>query len=265
MSFEDGEYCVTIWRKSLESEKFMNKCPKCQQIYDDRTLSFCLEDGEKLIPFQSSFYSTPTVFIGDQKNGSVYQPKAVKSKTTIYLTLAGASVLIIFLVTGVFGFWFLRVNYSPDKKTSNENLVKNSDAEKPANLNQGSPIVNKTSKCEVDTTVHEEFAKLIFPANSYKLSDESMKKLEGVAEKLKGLLNECKFEIGAHTDKGGNPDLNKKLTQYRADEIKNVLVKYGIKGDKIKAVGYGDTRPLSDGSSDSERAKNRRIELKLLK
>ena len=79
-----------------------------------------------------------------------------------------------------------------------------------------------------------------------------------------------KVEIQGHTDSKGNNAYNKKLSQKRAEAVMNFLVKKGIKVSRIKAVGYGETKPIAkntnaDGSDNEEgRALNRRIELKIL-
>lgn len=79
-----------------------------------------------------------------------------------------------------------------------------------------------------------------------------------------------KVEIQGHTDSKGNNAYNKILSQKRAEAVMNFLIKKGIKVSRIKAVGYGETKPIAkntnaDGSDNEEgRALNRRIELKII-
>ena len=79
-----------------------------------------------------------------------------------------------------------------------------------------------------------------------------------------------KVEIQGHTDSKGKKSFNKKLSQKRAESVKNYLVKKGINPERVKAVGYGEDQPIAkntnaDGSDNEEgRALNRRIELKIL-
>ncbi len=67
--------------------------------------------------------------------------------------------------------------------------------------------------------------------------------------------------IEGHTDNRGNSDYNRKLSQRRAEAVANSLVSdHGIAGDRVKAVGYGDTRPVADNNTSAGRAQNRRVD-----
>ncbi|TEW44844.1 OmpA family protein [Psychromonas algicola] len=66
--------------------------------------------------------------------------------------------------------------------------------------------------------------------------------------------------IEGHTSIVGDARYNKKLSLQRADAIKLLLVnKYGIKNSRVKAIGYGEEKPLLKGDSEYVHAKNRRI------
>ncbi|MCC5946709.1 MAG: OmpA family protein [Bernardetiaceae bacterium] len=70
-------------------------------------------------------------------------------------------------------------------------------------------------------------------------------------------------EIAGHTDKIGNPVLNKQLSEQRAAAVKRYLYEEkGIPTARIKAIGYGDTRLLTTNRSEGE--KNRRVEIRFL-
>jgi outer membrane protein OmpA-like peptidoglycan-associated protein len=69
-------------------------------------------------------------------------------------------------------------------------------------------------------------------------------------------------EIGGHADTVGNPDANLKLSQDRADAVRQALVDDGVSPDSLKAVGYGDTKPVASNNSTMGRSQNRRIEFK---
>lgn len=67
--------------------------------------------------------------------------------------------------------------------------------------------------------------------------------------------------IEGHTDSVGSADLNKGLSQRRADAVRDYLIKnYSIDPNRIKAVGYGSERPVADNATAAGRKLNRRIE-----
>lgn len=71
-----------------------------------------------------------------------------------------------------------------------------------------------------------------------------------------------KFEIGGHTDSVGSADYNLKLSDRRAASVVRYLTGKGVDAARLKAKGYGATRPLiADASNDAAHAQNRRVEL----
>lgn len=67
--------------------------------------------------------------------------------------------------------------------------------------------------------------------------------------------------IEGHTDSIGTDEYNQRLSQRRVDSVKNYIVeKFNIDGKRIKATGYGETRPIADNSTDEGRQRNRRVE-----
>ena len=73
------------------------------------------------------------------------------------------------------------------------------------------------------------------------------------------------IEISAHTDNVGNAEYNLKLSEKRARAVVNYLVEKGIPVARLRSIGLGDSQPISTGTSDEEKQKNRRVELKILK
>ena len=67
-------------------------------------------------------------------------------------------------------------------------------------------------------------------------------------------------EIAGHADTDGSADRNLDLSQRRADAVVAYFVSRGESPDRFVAVGYGDTRPIADNSTEAGRQKNRRIE-----
>jgi outer membrane protein OmpA-like peptidoglycan-associated protein len=68
------------------------------------------------------------------------------------------------------------------------------------------------------------------------------------------------FEIGGHTDGDGDDNYNLRLSQQRADAVKNQLVSMGINASRLTTKGYGETKPISENTSPEGKANNRRVE-----
>lgn len=118
----------------------------------------------------------------------------------------------------------------------------------------------KDCQTGVDTVV--ESKKLSFRSGSAYLSPESNRILDELAAALKPCSG-LAVEVGGHTDNAGNAEVNRILSQERADRVRAGLMERGIPADHITAIGYGALQPLAKGSGPDVAAKNRRIEFKL--
>ncbi len=67
--------------------------------------------------------------------------------------------------------------------------------------------------------------------------------------------------VNGHTDDVGTDEYNQKLSERRAQAVRDYLVKSGLPADIFTVTGHGKKRPLVPGNSEKARAKNRRVEL----
>jgi len=74
-------------------------------------------------------------------------------------------------------------------------------------------------------------------------------------------FQEKEVTIAGHTDSSGSAKLNKKLSQQRADFIRNLLVTKGVAESRITTLGYGQSQPIAENTTRDGRQKNRRIEI----
>jgi len=117
----------------------------------------------------------------------------------------------------------------------------------------------KASVCEGDLRNARNAGMIQFERASDVLLRQSfptLRNLAAIASKCENVL----IEIEGHTDSEGIPERNQPLSERRAQSVVNFLVENGISADRIKAVGYGDTKPIAPNDTADNRAKNRRIE-----
>jgi len=95
----------------------------------------------------------------------------------------------------------------------------------------------------------------VIKSASHAVLDEILKSAV-VAEGLK-------VGVYGHTDNVGNPTANEKLSNERAEAVRNYLVGKGLAEARIESKGYGDTKPIADNTTNDGRAKNRRVQIVL--
>jgi outer membrane protein OmpA-like peptidoglycan-associated protein len=129
----------------------------------------------------------------------------------------------------------------------------------------GEKTVNKTVEMRklavgvssILRNIYFDFSKASFKSESY----NELNKLLTMMQQNAGM----NVEISGHTDAVGSKSLNKTLSQARANAVKNFLVSKGIDTRRVKAVGYGEERPLASNDDEEEgREYNRRVEFKVL-
>ncbi|MGK3992515.1 OmpA family protein [Sorangium sp. So ce1024] len=104
-----------------------------------------------------------------------------------------------------------------------------------------------------------------FALNSDKiLGAQSFAVLDAVVSALKLHPEIFKVEVAGHTDNAGPADLNRTLSQKRAEAVVAYLTSKGIEAQRLVARGYGPDRPLEDNKSALGRQKNRRVEFVIL-
>lgn len=102
-----------------------------------------------------------------------------------------------------------------------------------------------------------------FASGSTKLSEDSYVELAKVV-KLLNNNKEIKLEISAHTDNIGVYGKNMRLSRQRAQSVFNYLVKSGVDKKRLISKGYGSAKPLVPNINKKNRAKNRRVEFKVI-
>ncbi len=108
------------------------------------------------------------------------------------------------------------------------------------------------------------FDNIYFDLNKTNISPAAAKVLDRIGMVLKE-NPQIKVEIGGHTDSTGPDKVNQKISEKRALSAKKYIQdKFNIPDDRMVIKGYGKTKPISDNRAKEGRAKNRRVEFRVI-
>jgi len=98
--------------------------------------------------------------------------------------------------------------------------------------------------------------------SDFKAGDAStMASLDAIREILKNYPN-AKWSIEGHTDSTGSDKLNQKLSEDRANAVRDAMIERGMNPDNVTAVGFGASKPITTNKTKEGRAENRRTEVR---
>jgi outer membrane protein OmpA-like peptidoglycan-associated protein len=106
-------------------------------------------------------------------------------------------------------------------------------------------------------------SKVHFDSNSAILKSQYTQEVDNLIFLMK-LFPNSTYEIGAHTDNVGTEKANFELSQNRANSIVNYMIDNGIDANRLFPVGFGESNPRADNSTEAGRALNRRVEFKVI-
>ncbi|MBS1542913.1 MAG: OmpA family protein [Bacteroidetes bacterium] len=106
--------------------------------------------------------------------------------------------------------------------------------------------------------------RLIFDQGKATINPSSYPQLDEVVAMMKDNTNLI-VQLEGHTESSGDPKANMKLSEDRVENVKKYLVSKGVGKDRVKTKAFGGTQPLVRGNTPEARAKNRRVEMRVLK
>ncbi len=102
---------------------------------------------------------------------------------------------------------------------------------------------------------------ILFDTNSDRIRPESRSALEEIGRMLRE-HPDLRLSIEGHTDSEGAEEHNRDLSQRRANSVRRwLLEEFGVDGDRLRAVGMGESAPVASNDSEAGRQENRRVEL----
>ena len=112
-------------------------------------------------------------------------------------------------------------------------------------------------RIRVDETVY-------FDSGSDRIQKRSFELLDQVASVLKQARQVLKLRVEGHTDARGNDGKNLELSKRRAAAVAQYLAGAGVEPERLASEGYGESQPLTPDQTREGRAKNRRVEFRVL-
>jgi outer membrane protein OmpA-like peptidoglycan-associated protein len=205
-------------------------------------------------PFKEFFANDAKLIL---KDGSVELSGDLKdsnSKALIDSVIAKSNLKIATNITG-------------EKLSITDKTIENMKA---GNLEKDIPLVDDIKVINTDmsavaksleTSISEisNKNKITFKRRSTTITENSFSTVKEIAELLKKNPT-LKVEVGGHTDSRGRKSLNKRISQDRANSVKDALIKLGVDSKRLSAVGYGEAFPIAKDDADGLSEVNRRVE-----
>ncbi|MCA1664733.1 MAG: OmpA family protein [Myxococcales bacterium] len=101
---------------------------------------------------------------------------------------------------------------------------------------------------------------VLFASDTAAILPAARQRLDDVATALKTQRN-AQFVIEGYTDSRGPASMNVKLSEARAQAVRDYLVDHGVDEGRISAVGKGKENPIATNATAEGRANNRRVEI----
>jgi outer membrane protein OmpA-like peptidoglycan-associated protein len=120
---------------------------------------------------------------------------------------------------------------------------------------------SKGIKDEMSSKGFADIYGIYFDFGSAEVKEES----KPVIDEIVSYLNEnpdVKIVVEGHTDNVGKESSNQKLSENRATNVMNKLIEKGIKKERLSFKGFGSNQPVSDNSTETGRAQNRRVTIR---
>ncbi len=179
---------------------------------------------------------------------------------TVVLKDASGKVLDNKTVTGLYKYSLKPGSYTIEVTGESiisvkETIVITNDTKKEYLIDIKAKVMNKNKTFALGS-VNFETGKSIIKPESYPVLDELVKIMKENPEFI--------IEIQGHTDNVGAASSNTKLSQARAEACVKYATERGIAADKLTAKGFGPSQPLVPNTSAENKAKNRRVEFKVV-
>lgn len=101
-----------------------------------------------------------------------------------------------------------------------------------------------------------------FDVGSFALRSSAQQDISRMAEILKQ-FEKTTVLVAGYTDSTGSEEFNQTLSERRANAVKNIMIAQGVAPARVNTVGFGESQPIADNSTEYGRQKNRRVQIKI--
>lgn len=153
-------------------------------------------------------------------------------------------------------------NGCPPKDSDNDGIIDDEDKcpnEAGIAANNGCPEIDEETQEVLDLAIRGiqfETGHDILKTESYAVLDQVVAIMQKHPE--------YNVSVEGHTDSQGNDEMNLDLSKRRAKTAKDYIVSHGINGSRLTSEGYGETRPIDTNDTAAGRARNRRVEIRIV-
>lgn len=179
----------------------------------------------------------------DLKTGKVVQRFSTDTESGNYLTTLPNGTEWGLYVNAA-GYFYKSLSFDYTQKNKAEGLQLDIKLE-PMNINSFGVLSN-----------------IYFETGKADLQDKSRTELNKLIDELK-LQPTLRIEIAGHTDDVGDSKQNQILSQKRAQSVVDYLISAGVPRERIRAIGFGESKPIAPNTSEENRQLNRRIEWRI--
>ncbi len=117
--------------------------------------------------------------------------------------------------------------------------------------------VDESGNVQLLKPIEFEYGKAVIKEVSFPILDEVLALMKARPS--------VRLGVYGHTDNHGALALNMRLSKDRAAACKNYLINHGIAANRLESEGFGPNKPIADNNTDEGRARNRRVDFKILK
>jgi len=103
----------------------------------------------------------------------------------------------------------------------------------------------------------------MFDVNSSVIKPGAYQEIDRVAQVL-NKYPQTRIRVEGHTDSTGSEEYNQKLSESRAEAVKNALITRGIDPARIETIGMGESSPIADNTTEAGRQLNRRVRVVII-